>query len=240
MTAEGREGEKDVIKRILMDNPEGLVAMVCDSYDLMDVVRNVLGKDLKDLVLNRNGTLVVRPDSGEPTQIVPDTIEALMDAFGSETTEQGYRLLPAQVRVIQGDGITLDSLPDILDAMMARGLAIGNIAFGMGGGLLQQVTRDDFGYAMKTNARLADDTWVDVYKDPITAAGTKTSKKGRQAAVMTPQGLVAKRLDTIDPQEDALDVVFENGDIIKVNTFDDIRARASVGKTLGQELKTAA
>lgn len=240
MTAEGREGEKDVIKRILMDNPEGLVAMVCDSYDLMDVVRNVLGKDLKDLVLNRNGTLVVRPDSGEPTQIVPDTIEALMDAFGSETTEQGYRLLPAQVRVIQGDGITLDSLPDILDAMMARGLAIGNIAFGMGGGLLQQVTRDDFGYAMKTNARLADDTWVDVYKDPITAAGTKTSKKGRQAAVMTPQGLVAKRLDTIDPKEDALDVVFENGDIIKVNTFDDIRARASVGKTLGQELKTAA
>lgn len=227
MTAQGREGEKDVFKRILEQNPTGLIAMVSDSYDLMNAVRSYLGKDLRDIIMAREGTLVVRPDSGDPEEIVPDVIEALMGAFGSTTIETGYRLLPDQVRVIQGDGVSLESLPGIMDAMMRRGLAIGNIAFGMGGGLLQAVTRDDFGYAMKTNALYVNGNWRDVFKDPKTANGTKTSKKGRQGAILTEEGLVARRVETIPAGHDALETVFENGEIKVVHTFDQVRERAA-------------
>lgn len=229
MTAQGREGEKDVFARIIAQYPTGLLAMVADSYDLMNAVRSYLGKDLRKAILAREGTLVVRPDSGDPLEIVPDVIEALMGAFGSSLTENGYRLLPEQVRVIQGDGVSLETIPKILDAMIARGLAVGNIAFGMGGGLLQAVTRDDFGYAMKTNALCVNGEWRDVFKDPITANGTKTSKKGRQGAFITGQGLVARRVENIPAGFDALQTVFENGTITKLIHFDDVRANALAG-----------
>ncbi|PIY73485.1 MAG: nicotinate phosphoribosyltransferase, partial [Rhodobacterales bacterium CG_4_10_14_0_8_um_filter_70_9] len=175
----------------------------------------------------RDGVLVVRPDSGEPTEIVPAAIEALMDAFGHATTPTGYRLLPPQVRVIQGDGIDRFSTPKVMDAMIARGLAIGNIAFGMGGGLLQKPNRDDFSYALKVSAIEVDGAWRDVWKDPKTAGGAKTSKRGRVAVVRDgPHGALRHaRLDQIAACDDLLTPVFENGEILRISTLDEIRAR---------------
>jgi nicotinamide phosphoribosyltransferase len=240
MTARGRDGERDVMKRILDQNPTGLISMVCDSYDLMHAIRQYIGKDFRAQILARDGTLVIRPDSGDPLEIVPDAIEALMGAFGSTLTSEGYRILPQQVRVIQGDGVTLESLPLIADVLIERGLAIGNLAFGMGGGLLQQVNRDNFGYAMKTNALCINGQWVDVFKDPITAKGTKTSKKGRQGAYLTGMGLVARRVENIPAGADALVPVFENGEILKIWTFDEVRAQANAGELTGYTLQNAA
>ena len=115
-----------------------------------------------------------------------------MAKFGYTTTPQGYRLLNDKVRVIQGDGVDKDSIVKIMDVMIARGLAIGNIAFGMGGGLLQKVNRDDFGYAMKASAIRRGGIWHDVFKDPATAK-SKRSKKGIQGAMVTDSGAFVAR-----------------------------------------------
>ncbi|WP_411889287.1 nicotinate phosphoribosyltransferase [Yoonia sp. SDW83-1] len=227
MTAAGEAGELDQMRRFLAANPTGLIACVSDSYDLMRAVKEYWGGTLKDAVLARDGVLVVRPDSGDPVQIVPDVIEALMAKFGYSTTDQGYRLLNDKVRVIQGDGVDKDSIVRIMDTMMERGLAIGNIAFGMGGGLLQKVNRDCFGYAMKASAIFYDGQWRDVFKDPKTARGAKTSKKGKQGAMRTDSGaFVARPAANIPLGADALVPVFRDGRILNLQSFDKIRARA--------------
>jgi len=237
MTAEGPEGELGVMRRLLAANPTGLLAVVSDSYDLMRAVREYWGKALRAEVLGRDGTLVIRPDSGDPVEIVPDVIEALMGAFGATLTPTGYRILPPQVRVIQGDGITRTTIPLILEAMEARGLAAGNLAFGMGGGLLQQVTRDAFGYAMKTNALRVGGVWRDTFKDPITAKGGKTSARGRQGAFITGAGLVARRIEAIPAGCDALVPVFEDGRLLVVQRIEEVRARAAAGLATADTLE---
>ena len=73
--------------------PSGLVACVSDSYDVLRACREHWGKALRDRVLERDGTLVVRPDSGDPPEIVIAVLEALADAFGSERNAKGYRVL---------------------------------------------------------------------------------------------------------------------------------------------------
>lgn len=226
MTALGREGEADQMERMLDAFPTGIVACVSDSYDLFRAIREIWGDRLRDRVLSRDGVLVVRPDSGDPVRIVPEVVEALMDRFGFETTATGYRLLNPKVRVIQGDGINAESAAAIMDAMMARGLAIGNVAFGMGGMLLQGPRRDDFGYAMKASAVLFDDGWCDVFKDPVTAGGSKTSKRGVQGAVAENGRLTARRASLIPEGEDALVPAFRDGEIVRPVTLDEVRARA--------------
>lgn len=226
MTALGREGEAAQMERMLDRFPTGIVACVSDSYDLFHAIREIWGDALRDKVLARDGVLVVRPDSGDPVAIVPAVIEALMERFGFDYTPTGYRILNPKVRVIQGDGINAESATAIMEAMMARRLAIGNVAFGMGGALLQGPMRDDFGYAMKASAIRFDDGWCDVFKDPVTAGGTKTSKRGIQGAMRTEAGWVARRAANIPPGADALRPVFRDGEILVLDTLDEIRARS--------------
>ena len=227
MTAAGPNGEMDQMRRFMQANPSGIIACVSDSYDLMRAVRDYWGGELRNDVLARDGVLVVRPDSGDPIQIVPDVIEALMAKFGYSTTAQGYRLLHEKVRVIQGDGVNRHSIVDIMQAMMQRGLAIGNIAFGMGGGLLQKLDRDSFGYAMKASALYRNGVWYDVFKDPVTANGSKTSRKGIQEAMRSDSGsLVARPAANIPKGADALVPVFRDGRILVLHRFEDIRRRA--------------
>ena len=230
MTAWGGEaGELEAMRNIITQHPSGLVACVSDSYDLFRAIEDYWGDALKDAVLSRaDGFLVVRPDSGNPTEIVPKVIEALGAKFGFETTTKGYRILNPKVRVLQGDGITQESLEENLEALVNRGLAIGNIAFGMGGGLLQKVDRDTFAFAMKASAIWIDGKWQDVFKDPKTAAGTKTSKKGRLALVKDAAGCFRTiRFEELkNTVNNLLETVYENGEIKRFQTFDEIRALA--------------
>ena len=225
----GAPGEVTAMANMLTQFPSGLVAVVSDSYDLMHAIHHHWGETLRDEVLARDGILVVRPDSGEPTEIVPAVIEALMSKFGEQQTTTGYRILNDKVRVIQGDGITRDSLKGILAALEAKKLAVGNVAFGMGAGLLQKLDRDTYSYAMKACAAQINGQWVDVYKDPTTAKGSKTSKRGRLA--LTWDGTDGyKTHEQIGDQPvagDLLETVFENGTIKRIQTFDEIRAQAA-------------
>jgi nicotinic acid phosphoribosyltransferase len=168
VTSWGRERETDAYRNMIAKfaRPGAIVSVVSDSYDLYAALK-VWGTDLKQAVLDSGGTLVIRPDSGDPQTIVLQTLHALEASFGSVLNSKGRRVLN-NVRVIQGDGVNPDSLEAILAAMDNAGFAADNIVFGMGGALLQQINRDTQRFAMKCSAIRLGDTWHDVSKDPVT------------------------------------------------------------------------
>lgn len=236
MTSWGRDREADAYRNMLevFGGDGKLVACVSDSYDIYKATRDIWGDELAEMVKNTGGTLVVRPDSGNPHVVPIEVIEILMEKFGYTTNSKGYKVLPDFIRVIQGDGITIESLPRILSNMESRGISADNIAFGMGGGLLQQVNRDTLKYAMKCSARQTETgEWVDVFKDPI--AGGKTSKAGR-LGLATQGGVGSVSLRTL-PKEVAdklgneLQTVYRNGEIFKTYTMSEVRENTKIDFT---------
>lgn len=228
-----KEGELSAYRNMLEKFPTGLVAVVSDSYDIFNAVTNIWGGELKPLVEGRDGTLVVRPDSGHPVQTPIEVIERLMSKFGYTQNSKGYRVLPSQVRVIQGDGMDLNTIRTLMDTLEMRGLSASNIAVGMGGGLLQKVDRDTCKYAMKASAAEVGGEWRDVYKDPVTDPG-KTSKKGVMAVVRdadTGQLRTMRKSDMLqylDPRCNVMETVYKDGELLKETSFSEIRKRADV------------
>jgi nicotinamide phosphoribosyltransferase len=153
-----------------------------------------------------------------------------MDKFGFTVNSKGYKVLPPHIRLIQGDGINEHSLPIIINNMIAKGFSIYNIAFGMGGGLLQAWNRDTLKYAMKASARRdTNGVWHDVFKDPISDHG-KVSKKGRLGLVFEcgvgSCGYHTVPKEVADKKGNILRTVYINGVLLAQETFEDIRERA--------------
>lgn len=212
--------------------PGKLYACVSDSYDIYAAARDLWGGVLKDKVIAAGGTLVVRPDSGDPTTVPVEVIGILMDRFGYTVNSKGFKVLPPYIRLIQGDGINEKSLPKILENMIEAGYSIDNIAFGMGGGLLQAWNRDSLKYAMKASARQdANGVWHDVFKDPISDRG-KVSKKGRLGLVFEcgigSCGYRTLPKDIADQKGNVLRTVYRNGELLVEDTFETIRKRAEL------------
>jgi len=229
MTSWGREREEAAYANML-DAFEGegkVVAVVSDSYDLDAALTGIWGGTLRDKVLARKGTLVVRPDSGDPVETPVRTVKTLWQVFGGTMNAKGYRVLDPHVRVIQGDGMTPATIARLIERLIEEGFAIDNIAFGMGGGLLQQVNRDTLRFAMKANAmRDAAGVWHDVAKAPITDPG-KASKSGRQAVVLDSGRMVARRMEHVREADDLLRPVWRNGTLLVRHSFDDVRRRGA-------------
>jgi nicotinamide phosphoribosyltransferase len=215
--------------------PGAIVSVVSDSYDLFAAL-DVWGTELKQAVLDSGGTLVIRPDSGDPRTIVLQTLRALDASFGSVVNSKGRRVLN-NVRVIQGDGVNSDSIEAILAAMDEAGFAADNIVFGMGGALLQQINRDTQRFAMKCSAIRLGDEWHDVHKDPVTDAG-KRSMKGRLTLLVNRRTgeyrsvtlPIAGGQDERGEWEDALVTVFDSGRLLVDVSLAEIRSRAHVGE----------
>lgn len=227
ITSWGRDGESAAYANMLKQfgGAGRLLAVVSDSYDLWNAIDNLWGGELKAQVEAMGGTLVVRPDSGDPVEVVPLAIEKLMAKFGYRTNSKGYRVLPDCVRLIQGDGVCAASIEAILAAMKAQGLSADNVAFGMGGELLQKVNRDTQKFAMKASAACVNGEWRDVYKDPVTDPG-KRSKRGRLALLREGAGYrTVNRSDA--PAGNVLVPVFRNGRLLVEWSLDDVRARAA-------------
>ena len=227
ITSWGREGETAAYANMLKQfgGKDKLVAVVSDSYDIWNAIDNLWGGELKAQVEAMGGTLVVRPDSGEPVEIVPEAIERLMAKFGYTINTKGYKVLPACVRLIQGDGVCASSIEAILAEMKKRGLSADNVAFGMGGELLQKVNRDTQKFAMKASAICINGEWRDVYKDPITDQG-KRSKKGRLALTKVNGQFQTVARNSINPAANELVTVFRNGKLITEYTLDQVRNQA--------------
>lgn len=224
ITSWGKDNESSAYENLLntFGGDNKVFACVSDSYDIENAVTNIWGHELKDKVINSGGTVVIRPDSGNPFTVVPDVIERLMNCFGYETNSKGYRVLPPYVRVIQGDGINRDSIYKILQILTEKKISTDNIAFGMGGALLQQLNRDTFSFAMKCSAIKINGEWQDVYKDPKHSDGfSKSSKKGILGISNN------KTTRASECQDNELELVYKNGALYRDQSFQEIRNLAN-------------
>lgn len=202
--------------------PGSIYAVVSDSYDIFKACK-LWGTELKDKVIIGGGTLVIRPDSGDPALVLPKMLEILNEYFGSTPNLKGFSVLN-HVRLIWGDGINFKSIWNILHVLHARGWSADNIAFGMGGALLGRVQRDDLGWAMKCSAIKINGEWRDVFKNPVTAPG-KQSKAGRVTLYKDNLGYYSGVEDWPEP---ALKEVFRNGKLVSETTFNEVRERAQL------------
>jgi len=235
MTLLGEAGEKEIFKHVLNAYPGGILSCVSDSYNIFNAVENYWGGELRDQILKRNGTLVIRPDSGDPVTTLLKVFDLLFEKFGFTVNQKGYRVLPSQVRVIQGDGIDLQSIPLIYDALHKKGISAENLVLGMGGALLQKVNRDTQKFALKCSHAEINGQTVKVKKQPIEMnekgeliKSFKTSKAGR-LKLTNVDGQFQTVEEHINNNADLLETVFENGMITKQHTFDEIRNRAKAG-----------
>lgn len=227
ITAWGRENEVRAYDNMLTQFPAGPVAVVSDSYNVYEACEKLWGEMLREKILQRQGVLVVRPDSGYPRDVVLKVLEILGEKFGYQSNSKGYRVLNPKVRAIQGDGVNYWTIQDTLTAMARSGWSADNITFGMGGALLQQLNRDTQKFAFKTSAVTINGEDRPVYKDPV-EGHDKVSKRGRLALRRTngKWSTVNVGRDTSDPQ-DVLKTIFKDGELLVTQSVAEIRKRAS-------------
>jgi nicotinamide phosphoribosyltransferase len=232
ITSWGRESEVDAYRNMLTQfaKPGSIVAVVSDSYDVFNAASKLWGEELKEQVVASGATVVIRPDSGDPDTVCRKLIQILGDKFGYTTNAKGYKVLN-NVRLIQGDGVNEHTIRMILGGFAAYGWSADNIAFGMGGALLQQVDRDTQKFAMKCSAALVNGEWVDVQKDPITDSGKK-SKAGR-VQLWESGGEYISSVSRPNTWTDrgfawapVLQEVFRDGKLVTEYTFEQVRANA--------------
>ena len=243
MCAGEKDNEFDTYDRLLDLYPSGIVSIVSDTWDLWKVVTETIPA-LKEKILARDGKVVIRPDSGDPVDIIcgidkqtfikygdslilernesKGVIELLWDTFGGTVNEQGYKVLDPHIGAIYGDSITFERANAICERLAAKGFASTNIVFGVGSYTYQYVTRDTFGFAMKATAVTVNGVEREIFKDPITDNGTKKSAKGRLAVVRENGEIVLKDQVTGPVEGDLLLPVFLDGSL-KIQSFSEIR-----------------
>lgn len=242
MCAGGSENEFETYRRLMFDvYPTGILSIVSDTWDFWGVLTNII-KPLKEQIVKRDGKVVIRPDSGDPVKIIcgdPDSnnlpahkgaVEVLWDIFGGTVNEKGYKCLDPHIGLIYGDAITLERCREICAGLERKGFASTNIVLGIGSFTYQYVTRDTFGFALKSTHVVIDGKDVNIFKDPLTDNGVKKSAIGRVAVMKSPSGELALR-DGFDSHTqvigDFLLPLFENGKLLRDDTLANIRARVA-------------
>lgn len=245
MTLLGPERESEVFAHVLRAYPEGIIACVSDSYNIFEAIEKHWGTELRDQVLSRKGTLVIRPDSGDPVKTLLKVFGLLFEKFGFSENSKGYKVLPPQVRVIQGDGIEYESIKQIYEALAVHHISAENLVLGMGGALLQKVNRDTQKYALKCSYAEVNGIGVDVRKSPVElnengeiVKSFKTSKAGRLKLIEFENGLKTVHEDEYPVANDLLETVFENGELKKTYTFEEARNNNLVPSKKEAELQT--
>ena len=243
-----KESEIETFKRLINElYPSGIVSIVSDTWDFWKVITEYTVTLKQDILARKPNALglskvVFRPDSGDPVKVIcgdPDApfgtpqykgaVECLWEIFGGTETKKGYKLVSDRVGLIYGDSITLGRAQDILDKLMAKGFASGNIVFGIGSYTYQYLTRDTFGFAMKATWGQVEGEGREIFKDPITDNGEKKSAAGLLRVEKTEYGF--ELFDRQTPEQEkqgALKTVFENGKLLKSIGFESIRKRLEV------------
>ena len=234
ITSWGEENEVKAYENMLDAYPVGIRACVSDSYNILRACKELWGTQLREKVLNLNGRLVIRPDSGDPVQTLKRIFHILWEKFGGRVNSKGFKVLDDHVRVIQGDGVNYESIIEILDMMVSEGFSAENIVFGMGGSLLQKVDRDTQKFAFKCCSISVNGEERNVQKHPLEIdkhgnliQSFKTSKKGYLKLIETEKGFETVQ-ESHDEVGDIMLKVFENGVILKEYNFQEIRERAEI------------
>lgn len=242
-TSHGEANEMDLITA-MFDNfasPGSVFATVADSYDVIRFIREY-SPQFKERLIESGATWVIRPDSCDPVEMPIRCVIELEKVFGCTVNSKGYKVLN-NVRVIQGDGLVASQIRLILQKLTDLGYSASNMAFGMGGGLLQKMDRDTLKFSMKCCALYVNGEWIDVYKNPasydwdwtkIVGAKTfKTSKAGRLELV---RNIATGEYKTIRAEHfpamlqqgyvSVLETIYENGELLIDPTWDEVKERA--------------
>ena len=234
ITSWGRDNEIEAYRNMLRQfaKPNSLVAVVSDSWNIYEAVEKIWGEQLKQEVIDSGATIVIRPDSGEPIEVVSRVAQILGEKFGTTINSKGYKVLK-NVRIIQGDGVNEQSIHAILQRLKDEGFSASNIAFGIGGALLQKIDRDTLRFAYKCSAIVSNGKLIEVYKQPITDAG-KNSKRGRLDLIKDENGeyktVKLEDVETISAENSQLRTVFENNELLVDDNLDEIRKRTAEKK----------
>jgi len=232
------EGECETFKRLVTEvYPKGIVSIVSDTWDLWKVLTDYLPR-LKEDIVAREGKVVIRPDSGDPVDIIcgnpngkteqekKGVIELLWDVFGGTTNAKGYKELIPQIGAIYGDSITVARATQIAERLKEKGFASTNVVLGIGSFTYQYNTRDTFGFAMKATYGEVDGEGRAIFKDPITDDGTKKSAKGLMKIDLVDG--VYHLTDNVSWEEEKqgeLKEVFRDGKLLLDQSLSDVRAR---------------
>ncbi|AWH84804.1 nicotinate phosphoribosyltransferase [Flavobacterium album] len=239
------EGELETFKRLITEvYPKGIVSIVSDTWDLWKVLTEYLPA-LKDEITGRDGKVVIRPDSGNPVDILcgnPDgktekerkgVVELLWDVFGGMINSKGYKELIPQIGAIYGDSITLERATKICERLKQKGFASTNVVLGIGSFTYQYNTRDTFGFAMKATYGEVNGEGREIFKDPVTDDGTKKSAKGLMKIIL--EDGTYKLIDQViweEEQQGELKEVFRDGKLLVDQSLKDIRERIRSNKSL--------
>ena len=240
-------GEEKMISYFMDQFPTGILSIVSDTFDLWKLITEYLPAN-KEQIMSRDGKLVIRPDSGDPVDIIcgintkndPDNrygklsgtpeykgvIELLWDIFGGTINEQGFKVLDPHIGAIYGDSITLDRQIQIYERLAAKGFASTNIVLGVGSFTYQMNTRDTLGFAAKGAWFETDGKGYDIYKDPITDDGTKKSLKGLIQVVMeNGEYQVNTQCTPLQEETGILQTIFKDGKFYNQTTLTEIREK---------------
>lgn len=245
MCAGGEEDELETFRRLLKLYPEGILSVVSDTWDFWRVLTVILPQ-LKDEIMARNGKLVIRPDSGDPADIVAGTerskpedrlfgdlhveekgaIELLWGLFGGTVNEKGFKELDSHIGLIYGDGMFPARIRDINSRLAQKGFASTNWVAGVGSYAYQYVTRDTFASAVKATYVIIKGEGRNIQKNPKTDDGTKKSATGQLAVGTNANTGNLYLIEQAEPwqiENSRLQTVWENGKFVREISFEQIR-----------------
>ena len=237
--------EEVLLGQILDLYPAGIVSVVMDTSDLWHALTHVLPFH-KEKILARDGKLVIRPDSGDPVDILtgknsrtlksihsgtktdPEdkgVVELLWETFGGTVNDKGFKELDSHIGVIYGDSINYERAQQIIARLAAKGFASTNVVFGVGSFTYQYNTRDTFMSAIKATWAEIDGKGVNLKKDPATDSGTKKSATGRLAVLREENGdlFLAQEAPPILEDMSVIQPIWENGEFLTRQTFAEVR-----------------
>jgi nicotinamide phosphoribosyltransferase len=237
--------EEEAYKTLLKRFPTGPLSIVLDTYDLWNVVNNIL-PSLKDKILSRNGTIYIHLDSGNPVDIIvgdPESsdcnehkgiVELLWNHFGGTVGDNGLKLLDNHIRVTYGNAITLDRCKAICQGLRAKGFSPLNVSFGIDSYTYQCVTRDTYSFEFCCTNAVIDGQSRAIYKSPKTDKDSfKASHKGlcrvyyKDGKLRVQDGLGPSDFDYMNWNE--LKSVFVDGNFMLMEHFKTIKERCFEG-----------
>lgn len=244
MCANGAETNQEEIAaytRLITEvYPKGFVSIVSDTRDFWNVLETVIAP-MKDVIMKREGKVVIRPDSGDPVKIIAGDkeatgemerkglVEVLWDIFGGTVSPKGYKVLHPNIGCIYGEAINLQRANEILTQLAEKGFASTNVVFGIGSYTYQFNTRDTYGFAYKSTHCIIDGKEKQLFKAPKTDDGTKNSQKGVVLVQRNDKGMLqytdGHYLKDQEGVDNCLREVYRNGKLLVDDSLATIRGR---------------
>ncbi len=240
MCAHGQEGEIETLRFLMKKYPTGILSIVSDTWDLWRLITEYLPL-LKDEIIARDGKIVIRPDSGNPVDILCGNsnalygssewfgvVELLWSVFGGTVNEKKLKILNSHIGVIYGDAITIEREQQIYERLKAKHFA-NQVVYGIGSYSLGYATRDNQGGAVKSTYVEVNGEGRNIFKNPITDSGEKKSAKGLLAVYKNDSG----EFDLVNEATWAMiydckfQTVYRNGNFYNFQSLSSIRAKLS-------------